>query len=73
MWDHASNSLVENTARSAEMEGATSGGVEAGDLSKVGMVLDCRVSFPLAVLSAMRQRHRVRVMASVPIGGVHQD
>jgi len=55
------------------MEGATSGGVEAGDLSKVGMVLDCRVSFPLAVLSAMRQRHRVRVMASVPIGGVHQD
>jgi hypothetical protein len=54
------------------MEGATSGGVEAGDLSKVGMVLDCRVSFPLAIVSAMRQRHRVRVRALVLICGVRK-
>jgi hypothetical protein len=67
VWDHASNSLVEDTARSTEMEGATSGGVEAGDLSKVGMVLDCRVRIPLAISSEMRQRHRVPVMASVLI------
>jgi hypothetical protein len=41
VWDHASDGLVENTGRSAEMEGATTGRVVSGDLAEVGMVLHC--------------------------------
>lgn len=42
MWDHAADGLVEDTRGRTEMEGTASGWVESGDLSEVGMVLDCR-------------------------------
>ena len=41
MWDHASDCLVEDAGWGAEMEGAASGWVVAGDLAEVGVVLDC--------------------------------
>jgi hypothetical protein len=42
MWDHASDGLVEDTGRCAEVERTASSGVVSGHLSKVCMVLDWR-------------------------------
>lgn len=41
MWDHASDSLVEDATGGTEMERTTSSGVVTSDLSEVGMVLHC--------------------------------
>jgi len=38
--DHATDGLVEDSGRSAEVEGTTTGGVVSGDLSEVGVVLE---------------------------------
>ena len=40
--NHAADSLVEDTGRSAEVEGTTASGVETSHLAEVGVVLDCR-------------------------------
>ena len=40
--DHATDSLVEDSGGSAEVEGTTAGGVVTGDLSEVGVVLELR-------------------------------
>lgn len=40
--DHATDSLVENSGGSAEVEGTTASGVVTGDLSEVGVVLELR-------------------------------
>lgn len=39
---HATDGLVEDPRRRAEVEGTTAGGVETGHLAEVGVVLDCR-------------------------------
>ena len=41
MWDHATNGLVKDTTWRAEMEGTTTRGIEACDLSEICMVLHC--------------------------------
>jgi len=38
--DHTTDGLVEDSGRSAEVEGTTTGGVVSGDLSEVGVVLE---------------------------------
>lgn len=40
--DHTTDSLVEDSGRSTEVEGTTAGGVVSGDLSEVGVVLELR-------------------------------
>jgi len=40
MGDHATDSLVEDTGGSAEVEGTAAGGVVPGHLAKIGMVLE---------------------------------
>jgi hypothetical protein len=50
VWNHATDSLVEDAGRSTEMERTTSRRVEAGDFSEVRMVLDCRVKKKLSAL-----------------------
>lgn len=41
--DHATDSLVEDAGRSAEVEGTTTGRVVSGHLAEVGVVLHCAV------------------------------
>lgn len=39
MWHHPSDSLVEDTGGSSEVEGTAASGIVSGDLAEVGMVL----------------------------------
>lgn len=71
--DHAADSLVEDTGRSAEVEGTTASGVETSDLAEVGVVLDCRSDCRSATVSKERPcghswlpQHR-SIVANVPL------
>jgi hypothetical protein len=55
VWYHASDGFVEDAGWCAKVEGTTSSGVVSGHLSKVGMVLDCRIELASARLSTLQR------------------
>lgn len=52
--NHATDGLVEDPGRGAEVEGTTAGRVVTGHLAEVGVVLDCWRVFALAEMPELR-------------------